>query len=695
MVGGALEVDGAIRADGQAFFVGEVSFATVGDPTSMRIGAGVSVAGSTNTTAIGEGAAAVGVADGVALGDSASLVGDGCVAVGAGASTTSANGLSVAIGNLAIAGHDSVAIGQNVDANQNQCVAVGQGSRAAGSNSATAVGHSANANAINTVALGRAALANASYAVSIGRDSVNTGQHGLAIGHTATVSANNGVAIGQAAQVQAGHTDAMAFGRSAITTAANRVTWGTAAVPLSHELHDGAQILLPGEGTAVNPTIDFDGQGGFFESGGYIYLSASGSNRFRFNGSWLQSATSTGFGLKQSSPSNINPNICPKQNDPDTGIGSSAFPAEDEFSLIAGGVEAIRFTEVGGAVTVDVFETMVEHVSLSTNVDSTKRIETDQTVNLGSGPEGDLTADGLAGGGSLTINGTWDAATLASGPTSGTAQAGTSSTQLTKDGATVAWTAGDLRGKHLRVTSGAADGEVRPIHDNDAHTCDFDTITGFASGDGWEVVEVGTQIGTLVLRDNTPQITITACEITTAILEGNANVTLNGAKIVTSLTSNRDRRLSLQNITNEGSMAITDGGVIEAVNHVGDDVSWQFTLCENVTALVNVDGASATPVLFDRCNFVQAGGTSSNNTGDGFEFVSCPHVSVYGNGLLGSGNSGYGARFGGGGRYVMDGATVTGTTNDFIIEDQAVTWALLAANEAYVELGATVLVVGG
>ena len=50
--------------------------------------------------------------------------------------------------------------------------------------------------------------------------------------------------------------------------------------------------------------------------------------------------------------SSTNPNICPRYNDGDTGVGHTG--TLDQLSLIAGGVEGIRITEASNQTTVDI-----------------------------------------------------------------------------------------------------------------------------------------------------------------------------------------------------------------------------------------------------------------------------------------------------------------------------------------------------
>jgi len=62
----------------------------------------------------------------------------------------------------------------------------------------------------------------------------------------------------------------------------------------------------------------------------------------------LQFAASGTAQINASDPTATVPNFCPRNNDADTGIGSAAL---DQLSLIAGGVEGVRITESGSAIS--------------------------------------------------------------------------------------------------------------------------------------------------------------------------------------------------------------------------------------------------------------------------------------------------------------------------------------------------------
>ncbi len=103
-------------------------------------------------------------------------------------------------------------------------------------------------------------------------------------------------------------------------------------------------------GSETNPALAFgDGNTGFFENGDNVLaVTIEGAARHQFNGNFLRSNNSAGYGLLNEVASNINPVVLPNNGDADTGLGQNAI---DQLSLIAGGVEMLRLVETGVATT--------------------------------------------------------------------------------------------------------------------------------------------------------------------------------------------------------------------------------------------------------------------------------------------------------------------------------------------------------
>lgn len=105
-------------------------------------------------------------------------------------------------------------------------------------------------------------------------------------------------------------------------------------------------IISPGVivDDAVTPVLAFgDGSTGFYEnSSGVISVATSGVRRWFFSAGSFGNVSGSGPALQNEVPSATNPTINADSGDSDTGIGHNA---DDQLSLIAGGVEIARAQE--------------------------------------------------------------------------------------------------------------------------------------------------------------------------------------------------------------------------------------------------------------------------------------------------------------------------------------------------------------
>ncbi len=119
----------------------------------------------------------------------------------------------------------------------------------------------------------------------------------------------------------------------------------------------GVRITLPLENDAATPTIAFgDGNTGFYEvSDNTMAVSVAGSRRAAFtsNGFFMSTGT-VGAGIAVALGARTIPNVLPSFSDNDTGIGSN-YLEPDEFSLIAGGVEAMRVVETADDIAMNLY----------------------------------------------------------------------------------------------------------------------------------------------------------------------------------------------------------------------------------------------------------------------------------------------------------------------------------------------------
>ncbi len=115
----------------------------------------------------------------------------------------------------------------------------------------------------------------------------------------------------------------------------------------------GRHLVLPLHNDATTPTLAFgDGNTGFYEeSDNVIHWSIAGSAEGKFlNGGIGGISNYTGYMRTTVVSSSISPSFA-FTADTDTGIGRAAA---NQLSLIAGGVEGLRITTLGGVANMDI-----------------------------------------------------------------------------------------------------------------------------------------------------------------------------------------------------------------------------------------------------------------------------------------------------------------------------------------------------
>lgn len=128
---------------------------------------------------------------------------------------------------------------------------------------------------------------------------------------------------------------------------------GGVEVATFKEAASAVQLIVdPGmTSTTALPGLAFgDGDSGFYElADDVVYSVIAGVNRVRFDTGGVRAAASGGPGMRNTVSSATNPGFTPDEGDSDTGIGTNAA---DQLSLIAGGVECMRYVESAGLVTI-------------------------------------------------------------------------------------------------------------------------------------------------------------------------------------------------------------------------------------------------------------------------------------------------------------------------------------------------------
>ena len=113
-----------------------------------------------------------------------------------------------------------------------------------------------------------------------------------------------------------------------------------------------AKKFVAGSGTAIAPSISFnaDPDTGFYLDGAAtLRLSVGGASTFVWYANTFTGLLTNSGALLNETVSSSNPTLLPAQNDLDTGIGSAGA---DKLNLIAGGNNAMQFTEVSNHVLI-------------------------------------------------------------------------------------------------------------------------------------------------------------------------------------------------------------------------------------------------------------------------------------------------------------------------------------------------------
>ena len=330
----------------------------------------------------------------------------------------------------------------------------------------------------------------------------------------------------------------------------------------------------------------------------------------------------------------------------------------------------------------------------------------DITITMGAGTFAGADLEGLAGGGTITLQGTWSDVTPTTGAQAGTAGAATTPTALKKPTAAANWTADDLNGSFVRIIGGAGVGAIRPIIDTTTDTLTIHSISGLNSTSIFEIVEPGTIIDSdLLFNAISPNLSINAIEFDNASATAFNVSTSNCSEVYFSgckfdadptYTSSRDRLSSITDST------VVDGALyqVQATNEIDaqrilvwNDGTVTFEHALKAVAEIHADGSTATPVAFNYIGDVQLGIDSSNNTGSGV-LIESSRVESAGTGLNGSGNGAFGMDIQGFSWVgATSSATITGATEDYRIGTIEDSWADLITNESYVSLGSNLILV--
>jgi len=158
------------------------------------------------------------------------------------------------------------------------------------------------------------------------------------------------------------------------------------------------------------PTVGFgDGDSGFYESADDILnISLAETQRLFFSIAQIKEPLIGGSSWQFELATATNPIFIPGNGDTDTGLGAAAA---DQLSLIAGGVEGIRITEAGDAVTIAIAgDTAVTGKLSATTYGSAGTVTDAEFLQLATIGANTISADQWAGLGGATAAGMalWD-----------------------------------------------------------------------------------------------------------------------------------------------------------------------------------------------------------------------------------------------------------------------------------------------
>lgn len=348
-----------------------------------------------------------------------------------------------------------------------------------------------------------------------------------------------------------------------------------------------------------------------------------------------------------------------------------------------------------------------------------KGINHDVVISQGSGTFDGFVAIGFQGGGRIRHVGTMAAAVLTSGPTSGTAGSGTTTTSVALPAEAEEWTADELRGKFFVVTGGAGAGDdplmpvIRPILGNFGSVLVVDAVPDMDDTTEFEIVEPDTELTTAAqavpifgfstraawincgVRIEAQQLAVDEDATGVGICcWGSRDVNLDGVSISSSSGA------GLQTLDCYGlqlTNAVVDG-VVEAsrcMSWAAENICQQAggrLDCQYINALrIATDGlgCTSTAVSARHCQSMYLKANLNDCTQIPIDLYNCSNFT---NGGLDGANptAPYYMIVAGGGQYIVVGATGSGAgPDDFALEGRGGTWAALSGSQAgtYVSRG--------
>lgn len=177
-----------------------------------------------------------------------------------------------------------------------------------------------------------------------------------------------------------------------------------------HALESGEHLVLPQVNEAATPTLAFgDGDSGLHEYfDDRMALVLAGSNFILFDNSIAQmqitgdikTTNTSGGGILNETASDSNPTVLARNGDEDSGVGSSAA---DAISLIGGGIEGLRVTELNSGCILSLDNTATITANTNSAQGDTPLIASINVISVSANAGDAVTLPAVFAAGSIVI----------------------------------------------------------------------------------------------------------------------------------------------------------------------------------------------------------------------------------------------------------------------------------------------------
>lgn len=355
------------------------------------------------------------------------------------------------------------------------------------------------------------------------------------------------------------------------------------------------------------------------------------------------------------------------------------------------------------------------------SIPTDKFLDSQATVYCGNQTIAGLQVKGFFGPGELLLLGGYSAATVASGSQAGTAGVGTTTTSLVKPTGAANWSASALVGKFVRIIAGGGVSTtsvptVREIRSNTTTALVLDTVAGMDTTTQFEIVDPNAVVtsdptyltAALEIVGNQVPITLVGFDFSTTGLtysvysRRNRYVRFVGCKftkagVTNTIDSDDDWYFGLSNCALSGGaqVSVANGHKAEVRAYLNAASGVTVDRCHTAVTSITALDCAGNALTVKRANNLTLGlkADSCDATPCVIETVERTDITQ----LTGSSNTGYGIDVSKGGVHNLNGADITGTLGDFILDGvshASVTWSASSSYGAVSRWGTTILISG-